>query len=201
MSMSPGLLCGQRGLLLGAMNFLPSDKSHASACARAAALARVLSFAAIVGLSCEALALPTINVDFNSTDGTAGTYSGIGAAPDPGTIWNGLPVGAEAGAPLVAAFASGALVTSTGAVSPVTVTLGNFRVYEADERPASTAPALMTDFAYQQNLGPGGPDATFSIDHLTPLTTCISTRRTEVTRTQRRSLRSTPFPRQRLIRG
>ncbi len=131
-------------------------------------MARVLSIAVMAGLTCEALALPTINVDFNSTDGSFGTYSGTAAAPDPGTIWNGVPIGPEAGAPLIAGFASGSLVTSTGAASTVTLSLGNFRVYEADERPASLASALMTDFAYQQNLGPGGVDSTFSLSNLNP---------------------------------
>ena len=44
----------------------------------------------------------TINVDFNDTDGSVGTYSGTAAAPDSGTTWNGFAVGPEAGAPLIA---------------------------------------------------------------------------------------------------
>ncbi|HWB06604.1 MAG TPA: PEP-CTERM sorting domain-containing protein [Verrucomicrobiales bacterium] len=110
----------------------------------------------------------TINIDINSSDGGFGTYSGMAAAPAAGTIWNGFVAGPEGGSPLVGSVTSGPLVTSTGVASSVTVTLGNFRVYEANENSASTAPALFTDFVYQQNLGPGGPNSTFSINGLTP---------------------------------
>ena len=110
----------------------------------------------------------TINVDFNGTDGTLGTYSGTAAAPDSGTTWNGFAVGPEAGSPLNGTTTSGALVTSAGAPTPVTVSLGNFRFYEANENPAGLAPGLLSDFVYQQTLGPGGPDSTFSINHLDP---------------------------------
>lgn len=130
---------------------------------------RVSAFLAIGALSCAASAAVTINVDFNTTDGTAGTYSGTAAAPDTGTNWNGLAVGAKAGGPLITSVTSGPLLTSAGLTSPVTVSLGNFRAYDAlpgDNRPAAVATALMTDFAYQQNLGPGGPDSTFSINNL-----------------------------------
>lgn len=110
----------------------------------------------------------TINIDINSSDGSFGTYSGMAAAPAAGTIWNGFAAGAEGGSPLIGSVTSGPLVTSTGVASSVTVTLGNFRVYEANENSASTAPSLYTDFVYQQNLGPGGPNSTFSINGLTP---------------------------------
>jgi hypothetical protein len=110
----------------------------------------------------------TINVDFNTSDGSAGTFSGVAAAPDPGTTWNGVVVGAEGGNPLVGTFTSGALVTSTGAASTVTVSLGNYRNYDANENPASANSGLMTDFVYQQTLGPGGPNSTFAINNLNP---------------------------------
>ena len=124
----------------------------------------------MAALSCVASAA-TINVDFNSTDGSFGTYSGTAAAPDAGTTRNGFAIGPEAGAPLLGTTTSGPLATSTGSPSTVTVSLGNFRVYEADERPASVASALMTDFAYQQTLGIGGPDSTFAINGLNPVFT------------------------------
>ena len=65
-------------------------------------------------------------------------------------------------------FTSGALVASDGSATPVTVSLGNFLSYNAAEKPATLATALLTDFAYQPKLGPGGPDSTFSINHLDP---------------------------------
>ena len=34
----------------------------------------------------------TINVDFNSTGGSSGTFAGTAAAPDSGTIWNGFAI-------------------------------------------------------------------------------------------------------------
>ena len=110
----------------------------------------------------------TINVDFNSSDGTFGTYTGTAAAPDAGTTWNAFVIGPEGGSPLIGSATSGALLTSTGGPSAVTVSLGNFRVYEADENVAALAPALMTDFGYQQTLGTGGPDSTFTINNLNP---------------------------------
>jgi hypothetical protein len=114
------------------------------------------------------LAATTINVDFNSSDGAFGTYTGVAAAPDPGTVWNGFAIGPEGGSPLIGSATSGVLATSTGLPAPVTVTLGNFRVYEAQENAAAQASALMTDFGYQQNLGTGGPDSTFAINNLNP---------------------------------
>jgi hypothetical protein len=124
---------------------------------------------AIAGFAFTASAATTINVDIKSSDGTVGIYSGVAAAPDSGTTWNAFRPGPEAGAPLVGSATSGALVTSTGAASSVTVTLGNFRVYEANENVAGLANPLMTDFVYQQTLGPGGPNSTFSINNLDPL--------------------------------
>lgn len=113
----------------------------------------------------------TVNVDFNSSDAAggsfSGTYTGVAAAPDSGTIWNGVTVGSETGG-LFATFTSGNLATSTGVVTGITVSLGNFRAYEANENPAALAPKLMTDFVYQQTLGPGGPNSTFSVNNLDP---------------------------------
>ncbi|HEX2748936.1 MAG TPA: hypothetical protein VHM91_13105, partial [Verrucomicrobiales bacterium] len=108
-----------------------------------------------------------INVDFNSTDGSYGTFTGTGAAADTGTVWNGVAPGAESGG-LYPAFTTGNLVTSAGAPTAITVSLGNFKVYEANENPAGFSSSLMTDFLYQQTLGPGGPNSTISINHLDP---------------------------------
>lgn len=119
-------------------------------------------------VSSTASAATVVNIDFNATDGTAGTYFGTGVSIDTGTTWNGLPVGPETlpgGAPILT-FTSGSLVTSTGASTPITFSLGDYKVYEADENPALGAPALMTDFVFQQNLGPSGPSSTFSISNL-----------------------------------
>jgi len=65
-------------------------------------------------------------------------------------------------------FISGPLLTSTGAPTAVTFTLGNFNAYDAasDNKPAAVATALMSDFVYQQQQGTGGPDSTFSINNL-----------------------------------
>ncbi len=110
----------------------------------------------------------TINVDFNTTAPTP-TYSGTAAAPDGGTTWNGLATGPKGG-PLVASITSGALLSSTGGATAITVTLGNFQAYDAasDGQPASFASELMSDFVYQQILGPGGPNSTLSINNLNP---------------------------------
>lgn len=130
-----------------------------------ATLKRLSGFAAISLLSCAVSAAPAVNIDFNASDGVLSTYSGTAAAPDTGNIWNGVAVGPETG-PLVATFTSGALFASDGSTTPLTVTLGNFLIYEADERPAAVATALMTDFVFQQSLGPLGPASTFSINNL-----------------------------------
>lgn len=111
----------------------------------------------------------TINIDINTTDGGGSIFSGVGAAPDPGTTWNGVAAGPEGGAPTVASFTSGPLITSTGAPSAITFSLGNFKCYEAQENLASAAVrGLLTDFVYQPVLGPGGPNATFAINNLNP---------------------------------
>ena len=134
----------------------------------ARALTSALLLAAAIPLSSLA---QTINVEFNASDGTLATYSGTAAAPDSGTTWNGLAVGPETGAPLIGGITSDALITSAGEPTPVTVSLGNFKVYEADEKPAALATHLLTAFIYQPNLGPGGPDGTFAINNLDPLFT------------------------------
>ena len=114
----------------------------------------------------------TINIDINTTDGSAGVFSGVGAAPDTGTTWNAVAAGPEGGSPTVATVTSGALVTSTGTPTTVTFSLGNFKCYDAQEQPAASANrALLTDFVYQPVLGPAGPNATFSINNLDPAST------------------------------
>ena len=111
----------------------------------------------------------TINVDFNVTNGGAATtYSGTAAAPDAGTVWNGFTIGTKS-SPVTGTLTSAALNTSTGSPTGVTVTTGSYLSYLADENPAGFATTLFTDFAYQQVLGPGGPNSTFSINHLNPL--------------------------------
>lgn len=102
----------------------------------------------------------TINVDLNGATGS-GTFSGVGAAPDAGTIWNGVSPGAGS-------FTSAPLVDSTGAATPVTVSLEAFLSYAANERPAAFATPLLTDFVYQTMLGPNGPPGLFAINNLTP---------------------------------
>lgn len=129
----------------------------------------VNGLAALAALSCAASAATTINVDFNASEpGSAGTFSGPAAAPDSGITWNGLTVGAKGNPAVVPGLTSGPLLTSTGLSTPVTVTLGNFKTYDAftDGRPATAAPALLSDFVYQETLGPGGPNSTFSINNL-----------------------------------
>lgn len=100
----------------------------------------------------------TINVDLSIG---SGTYSGVGAAPDAGTVWNGISPGAGS-------FTSGPLVDSTGAATPVTVSLESFFQYAANERPAAFASPLLTDFVYQTMLGPNGPPGLFAINNLVP---------------------------------
>jgi hypothetical protein len=107
----------------------------------------------------------TINVDFNTTNGTSGSYSGTAVALNAGTIWNGVGIGAEDGS-VIGGFTSGTLLASDGSATSVAFSLGNFRAYDGDEAPAALAGALMQDFAYQPNLGPGGPDSAFSLSGL-----------------------------------
>jgi hypothetical protein len=112
------------------------------------------------GISCPAAYGASVNVDFNGTE-SSGTYSGTGAAPDTGTVWNGIT-------PSGASYTSGALVDSAGGATPITVTLSTYNVYDADENTAAYQPALLNDFIYQTVLGPNGPPGNFSIDNLTP---------------------------------
>jgi hypothetical protein len=128
----------------------------------------VTVFASVASLSSAAT---VINVDFNLTGGSTGTYSGQGAVVDTGNnLWNGFNAGSPIST-LIASATSGALLTSTGASSGgVTVTVGNFRPYEAAGGVA-VANGLFNDFLYQQNLGPGGPNSTFSINNLSPAST------------------------------
>ena len=116
--------------------------------------------------------LVVVNADFNSTGAVtpgysyplSGTYSGVGAAPDTGTFWNGLGIGVQGG--LTATFTSGALTASDGSTpTSVTVTLNHFGVYDTqaqNDTPAGFAPALLNDLAYKVDADP----PTFSIDGL-----------------------------------
>jgi hypothetical protein len=115
-----------------------------------------------LAISCAtAFGQVTINVDFNGAAGS-GTYVGVGAAPDAGTVWNGI-------SPPDIAFTSGPLVDSTGAPTPVTVSLETYFEYAANENAADFARALLTDFVYQTGgLGPNGISSAFAINNLTP---------------------------------
>ena len=105
-----------------------------------------------------------INVDFNATGGTSGTYSGQGAYSDPGhSVWNGLTV-----ANSTSAETWSSLQTSTGAGTSIGVTLtptagGTLTSYDtltSNANPALVAPALLNDFAYE--AGSVNVDFTFS---------------------------------------
>jgi len=93
-----------------------------------------------------------INVDFNASGGTSGTYSGQGAYSDPGhNVWNGLTVATSSSAETWSS-----LETSTGAGTSIGVTLtptggGSLTPYDtaSDSSPALVAPALLNDFAYE----------------------------------------------------
>lgn len=128
----------------------------------------LIASATVVAFLCTVSAETTINVDFNRSSSFSGTYSGTAAAGDTGTLWNGLTIGSG---PLVASFVSGTLVSSTGLPTGVTVSLGNYQTFDAGGDKAVVAPALMSDFAYQQTLGPGGPNSTFAINNLDRLFT------------------------------
>lgn len=100
---------------------------------------------------------PTVNVDFNFSQGSTGTYAARGAAPDQGTIWNAL----TATGGFNSRATSSALRTSTGEVTPITVSLVDVNMFDAGETRSILAPALFGDFAFQIGTG-----STFSIDHL-----------------------------------
>jgi hypothetical protein len=88
-----------------------------------------------------------INVDVNKVGGSDGTYSGVGAAPDTGTVWNGLTVGNNTGS----SYTVNNLQNSTGTTTGVSINLsttGLITSYDASENPAAFAPALLNDFAY-----------------------------------------------------
>src|SRR5262245_6055277 len=117
-----------------------------------------------------ASALVTVNADFSSTTTSppyanppSGTYSGTAAAPDPGTIWNGLGIGAQG--TFNATYTSGTLSASDGSPTTVTVTLNDFATYDvqgANGAGAGVAQALLNDYAYDFN-NLTAPPSTFSI--------------------------------------
>ncbi len=120
----------------------------------------ILTVVCVLGAS-SALLADTINVDFNSNGGSAGTYSGVAAAPDTGTYWNTVTL--PSGQPIT----SGALTASDGTtLTSVTVAFTNsVNGYDngpcADGTPAN---ALLSDYGY-----PWGTNSLdFSLDHLTP---------------------------------
>ncbi len=79
----------------------------------------VLGLAPLLLASSASAAL--VNVDFYKSTGTAGDYVGAGVLGSAGDIWNPVTSAVTSG------FTSGALVDSSGAASPVTVTVGAFR--------------------------------------------------------------------------
>jgi len=84
-----------------------------------------------------------INVDFNVTGGSAGTYSGSAISPDMGIIWNGLAIGSQLTTP--APFSSPSLFNSIGSATSVQVQLSNYRPYEGGA--TTPAQALLRDLA------------------------------------------------------
>ena len=82
-----------------------------------------------------------VNVDLNY--GAAGTYSGVGVAPDAGTYWNGVTVPYFWGTPHT--LTSGALLDSTGGTSSITFALANNGGYY--EAGSGYVGALLDDYA------------------------------------------------------
>jgi hypothetical protein len=90
-----------------------------------------------------------LNVDFNVTNGSAGTYNSTAVVSGAGTKWNGVAIGNLL--VTIPSFSSGTLVNSVNdsggiASHSPTVSLTNFRPYDSGT-PAPLAPALMTDIA------------------------------------------------------
>jgi hypothetical protein len=86
-----------------------------------------------------------VNVDFNKSGGGSGTYSGIGAASDTGTFWNGLTV-AESGA-----TTSGALTASDGVTQTsfwITLGASGGTDDQSGEKQAGFATKLLSDYTY-----------------------------------------------------
>lgn len=109
----------------------------------------------------------TVNVDFNVSGSPSGHYTGTGAAPDPGTFWNGLTV-APHNSGMTASLSSGSLLASDGTTDTgFTVTLQNFNTYDAanDGQSAPFAPALLNDFIW---VAPTQPPLTFTVSNLLP---------------------------------
>jgi len=104
----------------------------------------------------------TVNVNFNSDNAT---YSGTGAAPDPGTVWNSVQWARDGGFPSsgYGQTATG-LVNSTGGASLVTVSLydaGGYNPYNA----ASAHHAVFADPLLSDEFYGGG--STIAISGLT----------------------------------
>ena len=134
----------------------------------------VVVLLAAVTVTARANASAFVNVDFNGTNTAytftpAGTYSGLGAAPnDAGTFWNGVGVGVQqANNPT---FTSLALKQSDGTSTGIKVTVfgpfGTFDVQGNNNNPGiSVAPALLSDFAYDPDNLAGSP-VSFAITNL-----------------------------------
>jgi hypothetical protein len=106
-----------------------------------------LRFLVIAAASAQASAA-VINVDFQPITGNGVTFSGVGAAPDSGTSWNGISVPHDNSFGGTGGFISGAitaapLVDSLGNSSPITLTTdvgggtfaagGNNSIFVADQ--------------------------------------------------------------------
>ena len=114
-------------------------------------LAAVLAFVSVSMVVARTEAV-VLNVDFNVIDpdlADAGTYVGLGAAPDApaNTTWNGM---AHDGSSTSVSAAN--ILASDGSVTPFDVSLvadnPNLNYYESTTTSANIAPALLNDFLY-----------------------------------------------------
>jgi hypothetical protein len=125
---------------------------------------RIVIICAVAVLASTAAMAEVINVDFGSTDGASGVYVGTAAAPDLGTLWNGVIPAANV-TPF-ASYTSSTLADSLGNATAATVTLSNTWVYDG-AADSVIAPALMLDYAFTQASG-AAASFTVSIDGLVP---------------------------------
>lgn len=111
---------------------------------KALSVGTIFALGLVIGLA-SSHADQVVNVDFNVTDGAAGTYTGTAVAPDTGATWNGLAIGLQL--TTVASYTSPTLVHSFGGSTSVQVSLTNFRPFDSGGVSSSFAPALLNDIA------------------------------------------------------